>query len=205
MSSSDLGEGSPFEVFFDYTCPYANRARHWLDPLARRVEWRTFSLLEANRDDDGPPVWRRPDLTNDISLLALAGHQAVETAGGAVDAYRSAFFDAWHHTDRRLDRSDVVDFATEAGVAPGDVDLGEGFERVGAEHAKAVELGVFGSPTLVFPHGEGRYLRLTGVPDDGDALLRSVEELVLRHPEVDELQAVVANRRGVKKNLLDSS
>jgi len=34
------------EVFFDFTCEFSNRARHWPDALSRvDVTWRPFSLL----------------------------------------------------------------------------------------------------------------------------------------------------------------
>lgn len=193
------------DVYFDYTCPFANRARLWLDQVDVPLRWRPFSLLEANRDDDGPPVWERPELSDNISLLALAGHEATIAVGGDPDRYRQAFFEAWHHTDRRLGRGDVVSFAVDAGADEGSIDLAAGLKSVGEEHVRAVGLGVFGSPTLIFPNGAGRYVRITDLPADGAALLDRIEALADAHPELDELKATHPSRRGARADLLAAS
>ena len=43
------------EVFIDDTCGFSDRASHCLD-TETDADWRPFSLLETDRDDDGPPV-----------------------------------------------------------------------------------------------------------------------------------------------------
>jgi hypothetical protein len=91
LSTSEQGRSRSIEVFFDYTCGFSNRARHWLDELdGVEVEWRPFSLLEQRCHDDGPPVFQRPDLADNVSLIALAGHEAVRAEGGDVAGYRGS-------------------------------------------------------------------------------------------------------------------
>lgn len=75
------------EVFFDYTCGFSQRARHWLDALPDvEVCWRPFSLLEVNRRAEGPPVFERAEHAQNVSLTALAVHEAVRADGGDLTA-----------------------------------------------------------------------------------------------------------------------
>jgi hypothetical protein len=85
------------KVFFDYTCGYSNRARHWLDQLDDVVvTWRPFSLLQQNRGGAELPVFDQPDLAGNVSLVALAVHEVVRAGGGgpewlpAADVHRLA-------------------------------------------------------------------------------------------------------------------
>ncbi len=76
-------------VFFDYTCGYSNRVRHWLDALEdAELDWRPFSLLEQNSGDDGTPVFEQAQYADNPSLIALAVHEQVRAQGGDLDAYR---------------------------------------------------------------------------------------------------------------------
>lgn len=64
------------EAFFDDTCGFSNRARHWRDPLesvgGQQLVWRPFSLLQQNRGGDGGPVFDRAEYADTVSLVALA-------------------------------------------------------------------------------------------------------------------------------------
>lgn len=192
-----------FDVFFDYTCGYAHRAHRWLDTLGLEGRWRPFSLLEANRDDDGPPVWEQDRHRDNISLLLLAGHTVVRDADGDLPTYRAAAFHAWHETDRRLDAGDVVEFAAEAGVATTADDLHDAFEQIAEEHRLATGRGVFGSPTMVFDDDESVFVRLAEVPsaDAAGGVLETVRD-VSRASHLLELKRPVAPRRGNRHNLL---
>ena len=85
------------DVFFDYTCGFSNRARHWLDALEDvDLVWRPFSLLEQNARDSGTPVFEQDQYADNPSLIALAVHEQVRAQGGDLDAYRRRMFTAWH-------------------------------------------------------------------------------------------------------------
>jgi 2-hydroxychromene-2-carboxylate isomerase len=153
------------EVFFDYTCPFTYRAQRWLDGLSGvRLRWRPFSLLERNYRGDGPSVWRLPERAEDISLLLFAGHELVHARGGDLAGYREAVFTAWHVTRTRLDLSVVVGFVSESGVPATAADVSAHFHDAEAEHAAGAELGVFGTPTLVYPDGTVAFVKLGTVP-----------------------------------------
>lgn len=176
------------EVFFDYTCGFSNRARRWLDALEDvPVRWRPFSLLEQNRRDPGPPVFERAEHAENVSLIALAVHEAVRTAGGDVDAYRRAMFTAWHDQPGRLATTDIVDLGRSAGLETFDHD--RAFAAVAAEHAAAEALGVFGTPTLVLENDQAVFVKLDAVPDGqmrGDSLWSQVRALADGAPELRE-------------------
>lgn len=175
------------EVFFDYTCGFSNRARRWLDALEVPVRWRPFSLLEQNRRDAGPPVFERAEHAENVSVIALAVHEAVRADRGDVDAYRRAMFTAWHDEPGRLATADIVDLGRSAGLERFDHD--RAFAAVAAEHAAAEALGVFGTPTLVYDDGQAVFVKLDTVPDDrarGESVWSQVRALAQGAPELRE-------------------
>ncbi|WP_219420304.1 DsbA family protein [Pseudonocardia nigra] len=189
----DTEIGGAVEVFFDYTCPFTYRAQGWLDGLADvEVMWRPFSLLEANYRGDGPSVWRRPDRADDISLLLFAGHELVRARGGDEARYRRAVFHAWHGTHARLDLDAVARFAAEAGVAADEQAVRAHFLDAEAEHAAGAKLGVFGTPTLVYPDRAVAFVKLDTIPAPERArpLWQATRELALHTGELREWQRI---------------
>lgn len=182
------------EAFFDFTCEFSNRARHWLDAMPGvEVVWRPFALLEVNRHDDAGPVFDRPEHAENVSLVALAVFEAVRAAGGDTDSYRRRMFSAWHDEhDRygRLSSADIVGFAESAGLDGFDHDTA--FARVAAEHAAGRALGVFGTPTLVFGEDQAVFLKLDAVPEPDRAwgLWQAVRDMASAQPDLREWQRV---------------
>lgn len=180
------------DVFFDFTCEYSNRARHWLDDLdGPPVRWRPFSLLEVNRSDGGEAVFTRPEHSTNVSLMALAVFEAVAAAGGDTDGYRRQMFSAWHDehdTYGRLSGEQIVGFGRAAGLTG--FDREEAFDRVASEYRAGAALGVFGTPTLVFAPDQAAFVKLDGVPDAdaGRRLWGSVEDLATGQPALKEWQ-----------------
>lgn len=179
-----------FQVYFDFTCRFANRLHLWLGKVDVDPDWLPFSLLEAKRDGDGPPVWDDPEKVDNISLLMLAGHELVRQRSGDLAGYRRNVFAAWHGSDQRLDARSVVDHVLRAGPDADVDDLREAFSLVGTCHREAVARGVFGSSTIVFPSGRGSFVRFTGLPgaDEGPAILTALRTLAERAPELDHLE-----------------
>lgn len=183
------------DVYFDFTCGFANRLHLWFDGLDVDADWRPFSLLEANRGDDCPPVWERDDHVDDISLLMLAGHELVRDHEGDTARYRSQMFAAWHGSDQRLDATDVLEAARRAGRDADHDQLRAAVTTVGARHRDAVAAGVFGSSTIVFhPSGRGGFVRFTDVPSvaDGPDILAALRTLARQAPELDHLEPLRA-------------
>ena len=179
------------DVFFDYTCGYSNRGRHWLDALEDiELVWRPYSLLEQNVRDGGPPVFERIEYADNPSLMALAVHEQVRAQDGDVDRYRRRMFSAWHEEPGRLSTEDIVGFGRDAGLR--DFDRDAGFAAVASEHAAAAELGVFGTPTLVLGPGQVVFLKLDAVPasDRARPLWESVSDLAASGQDLREWQRV---------------
>jgi hypothetical protein len=178
-------------VFFDYTCGYSNRARHWLDALEdAEIDWRPFSLLEQNAGDGETPVFEQAEYADNPSLIALAVHEQVRARGGDLDAYRRRMYTAWHEEPGRLSTQDIVDLGRDAGLR--DFDREAGFAAVAASHAQAAELGVFGTPTLVLGSGHVVFVKLDAVPtpDRAGPLWEAVGQLAAGGQDLREWQRV---------------
>lgn len=179
-----------FEVYFDFTCRFAHRLHLWLSKLEVDSDWLPFSLLEAERDDDGPLVWQDPEHADNISLLMLAGHELVRHRGGDTARYRRRVFAAWHGSDQRLDASSVLDHAHAAGVETEVDELHDALALIGDRHCEAIHRGVFGSSTIVFPSGRGSFVRFAEVPDvdGGPAILAALRTLAEQAPGLDHFE-----------------
>ena len=103
-------------------------------------------------------------------LAFLAGEAAARQGGDAADRFRSLLQAAFHAQHLDIREPGVVEgLAHEARL---DVARFEGDRRntrllseVGRSHRDAVaSYGVFGTPTLVFPHGRAAYTKLADAP-----------------------------------------
>lgn len=179
------------DVFFDYTCGFSNRGRHWLDALEEtQLVWRPFSLLEQNARDGRPPVFELAEYADNPSLIALAVHEQVRAQGADLDAYRRRMFTAWHEQPGRLSTADIVGFGLDAGLR--DFDRAAGFAAVASQHSAAAELGVFGTPTLVLGPGQVAFVKLDAVPalDRARSLWEAVTDLAVSGQDLRERQRV---------------
>ena len=178
-------------VFFDYTCGYSDRAQHWLDAVEDvDVDWRPFSLLEQNSHDDGRPVFEQAQHADNPSLVALAVHEQIRARGGDLDAYRRRMFAAWHDEPGRLSTSDIVDLGRGAGLP--DFDRDAGLAALAAQHAEAIAVGVFGTPTLVLGPGQVVFVKLDAAPpvDRARPLWEMVGGLAVAGQDLREWQRV---------------
>lgn len=180
------------EVWFDYTCRFSYRAHEWLETpdvsCDVDIRWRPFSLLEQNRHGEDEPVFEQSRLRDNVSLIALAVHQAVRIAEGDVDGYRRRMFAAWHEEPGRLATEDIVDFGRQHGLV--DFDRAAAFDSLAAEHAKGQQVGVFGTPSLVYGPGQAAFLKLDDVPTDGSKLWGDARRLALEEPTLREWKRV---------------
>ena len=68
------------EVFFDFTCEFSYRARHWLEGMeGMEVIRRPLSLLEVTATTTAVR-FARPELADNVSLVALAAFEALSAA-----------------------------------------------------------------------------------------------------------------------------
>ena len=195
-----MAEPLKLDVFYDYQCPFVFRAYTLLEAVRAagrdlEVGWRYFSLTQVNSKDDGWTVWDAPPGEPVKGRLAFAAAEAARRQGrfgrmhGALLAAR--------HVDRLdLDRRDVVEgVATAAGLDlprfRGDLDDPAIFDRLRADHGWATaELGVFGTPTLVFDGGTSAYVRLSELVDGREALdvFERLLTVAVREPRILEIK-----------------
>jgi predicted DsbA family dithiol-disulfide isomerase len=177
-----------FDVFFDYQCPFVYRAAGLIDAVRRSgrrdidVRWRYFSLTQVNSKDDGWTVWSAPASDNVRGRLAFGAAEAARRQGRFDDLHRDLLL-ARHRDRLDLDEIAVVEHA----AARSGLDL-ERFRRdladprifdaLASDHTEAVsQLGVFGTPTLVFADGASAYVRLSE-PVEGDGAVEVFDRLL---------------------------
>lgn len=172
-------------VWFDYTCPYSRRLSDLLDTLGTTgVRWRPFALAEQNRDDEGAPVWDRPEALTRPALLALALHETVVATGDA-DRFRRETVAAF--AQRRVRPDDLRALAEAAAAATDEAALREGLSRAAAGHEEAQAVGVFGTLTVATADDRLAYLKVTDVPADTDACRRIMDAALTVINDVPEL------------------
>ncbi len=196
-------ETNTIDVYFDYTCPWAWGGQVWLyqvqDELGDklRVNWRFFPLEQVNAKDADFKLWELP---NDGSNASLRSYQAVHAAKKqGDDAFRrmhAALFLKRHEGGRNLGQKQVLEAAaTEAGLDLDtfrkDLESDEVFSVVKDDftHGKK-ELGVFGTPTIVFENGQGAYLKVNfrDLPKDPVKFWNEFVPVVRDRPEAIEIK-----------------
>jgi predicted DsbA family dithiol-disulfide isomerase len=191
------------DLFYDYNCPFVYRAAKMLQAVSAtgernvRVNWRFFSLAQVNHRADPPDEWTVWDAPESEPVKGRLAFKAAEAARrqGRFDALHAELLDARHRDRLDIENPEVVmQVAERAGL---DVerfrrDLADPtiLHRLERDHTEARDThGVFGTPTLVFPHGAA-YLRLARVLDGADALrvFDAVAGTIDLEPEVLEIK-----------------
>ncbi len=145
-------------------------------------------MREINRDDDGPAEWDRENALSHVSVLALALHESVQTAGGDVSSYRWAVMDMFENG--QVDIHALHQHATAAvGSELDDEQVRRGLAGVARSHRDALALAVFGTPTLV-DGDAAAYLKLAAQPSPERvrAVFSAVDAVLHGAPEVAEIK-----------------
>lgn len=150
---------------------------HFGDRL--QINWRNFSLEQVN-SKQGPDwhVWDAPDGYESRSLLAFRASEAARRQGPTpFAAFHFALLEARHvHKADIADRTVILSVAESANLDmerfKRDLEDPDILRGLAADHTYAVEqLGIFGTPTFVFPGNLAGYVRLMPAPTDrGEAL-----------------------------------
>ena len=183
-----ISEPITFDVYFDYLCPFVYRAAALIEAVQRSsrhdidVRWRYFSLTQVNSKDDGWTVWSAPASEKVKGRLAFKAAEAARRQG-RFDAIHRPLLLARHRDRLDLDEPEVVArVAAENGLEVDRFrrDLGDPqiLEALARDHLQGVtELGVFGTPTFVFPDGASAYVRLSE-PVEGDGAVEVFDRLL---------------------------
>ena len=167
------------------------------------VDWRFFSLHQANHSDAAWRIWDQPALDHDWrerdyapSLRAFWGAEAARRQGKeSFDRFHLALLRARHRDNRSLEQPETVLLAAEsAGLDmtqfKRDLDDPGCLERLAADHGQAERMGVFGTPTFAFTGSEPAYLKLSRIPDpeEAKALWKEFHSMVTGMPFVLEIK-----------------
>jgi predicted DsbA family dithiol-disulfide isomerase len=172
----DPAPAREIDVYYDYLCPFVFRASVLLQNVRDsgerelKIRWRYFSLMQVNSKDEGWTVWDAPESESVKGRVAFKAAEA---------ARRQDAFDDFHMRllrARHIDRIDIDDVAAVERVAE---ESGLDLERLRSDMAEpgildglsrdhrgaVAELGIFGTPTFVFPGGATAYVRLSEAPE----------------------------------------
>ncbi len=188
-----------FELYYDYLCPYVYRASLLLHNVAATrpadIRWRYFSLTQVNSKEVGWTAWGAPAAERVRGRLAFKAAEAARRQD-RFEAFHGALLGARHEHRLDIDDIEVVEqVASESGL---DLDRFRKdltdptiLETLASDHQHAVgALGVFGTPTFVFPNGASAYIRLSAAPSGEDAvhLFDSLLAVAADEPRVLEIK-----------------
>ena len=133
------------------------------------TNWRYFSLEQVNSQQEPKwKIWEQPEDYPSRGLRAFWAAEAVRRQGEtAFDSFHIALLKARHEQRRDIADSNIlIEVAESAGLDMNQFqkDLGDRrlLARLAEDHTFAVEtLGIFGTPTLVFPDGQVIFLKLS--------------------------------------------
>ena len=172
-----------FDVFVDYACPFVYGSSFWLDAVRRKsdyklkITWKFFPLEQINHPD-GPDsrFYATPAGERSKGLLAMRGAIAARNQGAdAFNAFHLTYLKMKHVEKLGHGRKSVIlDAAKRCDLDmrrfEQDLDDVGALEIIGRDYEEARALGVFGTPTYVFPDGTNSYLQLYPPPPDRDAV-----------------------------------
>ena len=196
-------ETQKIDVYFDYTCPWAWGGQVWLHQVKQelgdklQINWRYFPLEQVNAKDPAFKLWEQPNDGSSSSLRSYqASHAAKKQGPDAFDRFHAALFVKRHQDGRNLGKQDVLETAaTEAGLDLDtfrkDLESDEVFAIVKDDFTTGKgDLGVFGTPTIVFENSQGAYLKVNyrNLPQDPVKFWEEFVAIVRDRPEAIEIK-----------------
>lgn len=162
------------------------------------ISWRYFSLEQVN-SQQGPDwkIWEQPPEYPSRGMGAFRSAEAARRQGeAAFESFHFALLKARHE-----ERLDIADTNTLNDVAAGvnldmtrfhkDFNDSRILDSLARDHTLAVEkLGVFGTPTLVFPGGQAVFLKMLPPPppDESINLFKQLRQLAEQRPYIHEVK-----------------
>ncbi len=189
----DLGT---VDFHFDVMCPWAYQTSLWMrdvrDQLGVTVNWRFFSLEEVNRREGKKHPWER-DWSYGWSMMRI-GAILRRSSMDDLDAWYARAGAALHVEGHKPHEPDVArHLLEEIGLDPAVVDEAMAdqttHDEIKAEHARVIDSGGFGVPTLFFDD-QALFGPVLLDPPRGDAALRLWQAVTawVEFPHLYELQ-----------------
>jgi len=150
------------------------------------INWRYFSLEQVN-NKQGPQwkIWEQPEDYPSRGLRAFWAAEAARRQGEtAFDSFHIALLRARHEQRRNIaDMDTLIEVAKSVDLEMAhfqkDVRDRQLLAKLAEDHTFAVEtLGIFGTPTLVFPERQAIFLKMSPPPSPEECLSIFTE---LRH------------------------
>ena len=173
------------DVYFDFSCPYVHSAAAWLSEVNRQlgdsrieVTWKFFPLEQVNAPADAEmPIWdlppeRRSRGRDSLHAAAAARRQGRE----ALERFHTALLALKHDEGQDHGKRSTLDEAAsraDLDLARFSADLADRalLKEIESDYvAGREELGVFGTPTFVFPNGHSAYLQILPPPPPEEAV-----------------------------------
>ncbi len=147
------------------------------------IKWRYFSLEQVN-SQKGPQwkIWEQPEGYPSRGLRAFwAAEAACQQGEVAFDSFHIALLKARHEQRRDIaDTNALIEVAESVGLEmtrfQKDLSDRQLLAKLAKDHTFAVEtLGIFGTPTLVFPERQAIFLKMSQPPSPEESLPTFIE------------------------------
>jgi len=193
MAVNKMSDTVHVDVFFDFLCPYVYRAAVWLQKVKEdmgeklSINWKYFSLEQVN-NQNGPnwKLWEQPEDYPSRGRRAFLAAESARCQGeAAFNRFRMALLRTKHEQSRDIaDVNTLIEVAESSGLEMPQFQEGlsnpQLLSKLAENHTLAVEtLGVFGTPTLVFPEGQAVFLKMIPAPPPEECLQLFTEILHL--------------------------
>ena len=160
------------------------------------INWRYFSLEQVNSQQGPEKIWEQSEDYPSRGMHAFRAAEAARRQGeAAFAAFHPALLKARHEQ-----RQDIADMDTLTQVAESanldmaqfQKDFGDRkiLAKLAEDHTFAVEtIGVFGTPTLVFPENQAVFLKMSPpAPEESLSVFVEVRTLAERRRHIQEIK-----------------
>lgn len=161
------------------------------------INWRYFSLEQVNSQQGTQwKIWEQPEGYPSRGLRAFRAAEAARRQGeAAFERFHIALIRARHEQRRDIaDTNTLSEVAESAGLEmvrfQRDISDRRILAKLAEDHTFAVEtLGVFGTPTLVFPERQAIFLKMSPpAPEESLSVFTEVRTLAERRRNIQEIK-----------------
>jgi predicted DsbA family dithiol-disulfide isomerase len=173
------------DVYFDFSCPYVDSAAAWLREVNRQlgdsrieVNWKFFPLEQVNAPADvDMPIWDLPPDRRSRGRDSFHAAAAARRQGGeAFERFHAALLALKHEEGQDHGKRSTLDEAASRAQLDltrfaADLEDRSLLKEIENDYVAGREgLGVFGTPTFVFPNGASAYLKILPPPPPEEAV-----------------------------------
>ncbi len=162
------------------------------------INWKYFSLEQVNSQQGAQwKIWEQPEDYPSRGLRAFWAAEAARRQGEtAFSCFHIALLRARHEQRRDIaDMNTLIEVAESADLEmtqfQKDLSDRQLLARLAEDHTIAVEtLGVFGTPTLVFPERQAIFLKMSPLPSPEECLsvFTELRQLAERRQYIQEVK-----------------